>query len=88
MARQHLGNLGAPANRRREGDPMSAFDRLPPDLRAWLCTAALPWSPRSALRAWRRALQDTGCAEAAAARLTAIEAGQLARQAPRVWGAL
>lgn len=72
-------NLGAAPNRRREGDVMSAYDRLPPELRAWLAQAALPWSPRSALRAWRGALRRTGCAEAAAARLSAIEAGQLAR---------
>ncbi|WP_260349929.1 DUF6525 family protein, partial [Alloyangia mangrovi] len=46
--------------RRREGDVMSAYDRLPPELRAWLAQAALPWSPRSALRAWRGALVRTG----------------------------
>jgi hypothetical protein len=46
------GNLGAsrlPA-RRRSMDPMRAYDRLPPDLRAWLADAARPWSPTSCLR--------------------------------------
>ncbi|WP_353471859.1 DUF6525 family protein [Salipiger sp. H15] len=76
-------NLGATPNRRRASDAMSAYDRLPPELRAWLAQAALPWSPRSALRAWRGALTRTGCAEAAAARLSAIEAVQLARAAGR-----
>ncbi|NDV49505.1 MULTISPECIES: DUF6525 family protein [unclassified Salipiger] len=74
-------NLGAAPTRRREGDVMSAYDRLPPDLRAWLAQAALPWSPRSALRAWRGALARTGCADAAAARLSAIEARHLERLA-------
>ncbi|MFG6508908.1 MULTISPECIES: DUF6525 family protein [unclassified Sulfitobacter] len=43
--------------RRRQGNPMAAFDQLPPPLRAWLAQAALPWSPRSAHRLWCRALQ-------------------------------
>ncbi|MBK5928417.1 hypothetical protein CCR87_13925 [Rhodobaculum claviforme] len=58
---------------------MRAFDRLPPDLRAWLHGAALPWSPRSALRLWRRALADTGDPAAARARMDAAEARTLAR---------
>lgn len=65
---------------------MEAYDRLPPRLRAWLSEAALSWSPRSAQRAWRKALDDArGDEDAACARLSQIEAGMLLRDAPRVW---
>ena len=38
------GNLGQTRlrRRRRDGDAMAEFDRLPPPLRAWLAAAALP----------------------------------------------
>jgi hypothetical protein len=65
---------------------MVAFDRLPPDLRGWLSTAALPWSPRSALRAWQVALRRTrGDQSAALDRLSRTELRQLRKDAPRVW---
>jgi hypothetical protein len=76
--------------RARAGCPMAAYDRLPPPLRAWLATAALPWSPQSALRIWRRAgggkagLIRLGRAEAALlARDTLTGGGGGQRQAPR-----
>ena len=52
------GNLGRTGLRlrRRAADPMADYDRLPADLRVWLAAAALPWSPRSAARAFARAL--------------------------------
>lgn len=52
------GNLGRTGlrRRRRDGCPMADFDRLPPDLRAWLAAAVLPWSPRSVLQAFGKAL--------------------------------
>ncbi|QDL93612.1 hypothetical protein FDP22_06515 [Paroceanicella profunda] len=84
-ARQRGGNAGASAlpRRRRTTDPMAAFDRLPPDLRAWLAGAARPWSPRSAHRAWQRALRDArGDTATARAALTALEARLLLRDAP------
>jgi hypothetical protein len=65
---------------------MSAYDRLPPDLRTWLAEAALPWSAASVLRLWTRSLQETGCTEAARERLARAEAKTLAREAARVWG--
>ncbi|MFN3527227.1 MAG: DUF6525 family protein, partial [Paracoccus sp. (in: a-proteobacteria)] len=51
------GNLGQTAQRmrRRSRDPMADFDALPAPLRRWLAQAALPWSPASCLRLWRRA---------------------------------
>ncbi|MGY6411467.1 MAG: DUF6525 family protein [Alkalilacustris sp.] len=73
------GNLATALPCRRGAPPMQMYDRLPPELRAWLREAALPWSPRSALRLWRRALAETGDPGAARARLDAAEARQLAR---------
>ncbi|MBR9844164.1 MAG: hypothetical protein GYB25_13470 [Rhodobacteraceae bacterium] len=71
-------NLRAGNMRRRAGDPMREFDALPPPLRAWLREAALPWSPKSALRIWQKACRE-GDTEEALRRLTAVEAGTLAR---------
>jgi hypothetical protein len=75
------GNLWAtrlPA-RRRNVDPMAAFDALPPDLRDWVAHAALPWSPSSCLKLWCRALAEEGCPDRARARLDRAEAALLAR---------
>ena len=58
---------------------MAEFDRLPPPLRAWLAAAALPWSPRSAARAYARAStrhgSDTPTALAELGRLEARRLG-------------
>ncbi len=75
----HNGQSALP-RRRQSGDPMQSFDRLPPALRRWLAQAALPWSPRSAQRAWQRSLTLCGGdLDAALARMTEIERRQLAR---------
>ncbi len=75
----HNGQSALP-RRRQSGDPMQSFDRLPPALRRWLAQAALPWSPRSAQRAWQRSLAlCDGDLDAALARMTEIEHRQLAR---------
>ena len=74
--------------RRRAGNPMAEYDRLPPDLRRWLNGAALPWSPRSALRAWQDAMrQAEGDAGSAAQALSGLEERLLKRDAVNVWGA-
>ncbi|MEY8839776.1 DUF6525 family protein, partial [Cribrihabitans sp. XS_ASV171] len=36
--------------RRRDEDPMRAYDALPQPLRQWMAGAALPWSPASCRR--------------------------------------
>jgi hypothetical protein len=79
------GNLGATSlrPRRRELDPMRVYDRLPPELRAWMAEAALPWSPKSCLRLWRKALSEEGCPARARARLDRAEAALLARDRMR-----
>lgn len=78
------GNLGQTRlkRRRRSGDPMQAFDRLPPELRRWIAQAALPWSPASCLSLWRKALSEHGSTEAALDRLRRAEAALLMRERP------
>lgn len=75
------GNLGATSLRRRSrpGDPMRAYDALPPELRAWIAQAALPWSPRSCARLWEKARRGGLGPEAALAVLSHAEARTLAR---------
>ena len=73
--------------RTRRGVPMARFDRLPPELRAWLKRAALPWSVRAVERIWKRALAEArGDRAVALARLDAAERAALRRDAARVWG--
>lgn len=55
---------------------MQAYDALPPELRQWMSTAALPWSPASARGIWRKAGGATN-PEAALERLAAVEAATL-----------
>ncbi|SMO44663.1 hypothetical protein SAMN06265221_102219 [Paracoccus laeviglucosivorans] len=66
---------------------MARYDGLPDELRRWLASAALPWSARSALRLWQRALRecpaDTGHALQA---LSRAEMRLLQRDAASVWG--
>ena len=76
MAR-NLGQTRLRKRRRRE-DPMREFDRLPPPLRAWLAhDAVLPWRPRSALRAYNRALAQSGAPVEALAELERLQAARL-----------
>lgn len=66
--------------RRRQGSSMQAYDALPRELRLWLASACLPWSPGSARRIW----DGAGGAHnpmAAAARLDAIERAMMQRDA-------
>jgi hypothetical protein len=76
-----MSNLRSRRAKAREGCPMAAHDRLPRPLRLWLHGAALPWSPRSALRIYTRALRLTGCETAALERLARAEKVTLERGA-------
>lgn len=78
-------NLVASRVRLRAVNPMREHDRLPAEVRQWAIHAALPWSARSLVRVWSRALRETGSKSAALARLSAVEAQALARDAERVW---
>lgn len=73
--------------RKRTTDPMLAYDRLPADLRIWLSQAALPWSPHSALRAWRRALHTCGGnSKLAKLKMTRAEQRQMVKDVRKIWG--
>jgi hypothetical protein len=69
---------------RRRPSSMAEFDRLPPDLRAWLAQAALPWSVRSVRKLWHSAQRRYG-AQGALRYLSDLEARALTRDAPRIW---
>lgn len=78
------GNLGRVGLRRRpaRGDAMADYDRLPEPARRWLAAAVLPWSPRSAGRAYAAALARHGEVAAALAALDRLEKARLARAGP------
>ena len=80
-------NTRASLQMRARGNPMSACDRLPPELRRWFAGAALPWSARLTLRIWHRALRGDGSPEAAVARLLPPEVTMVTRDAARILGA-
>ena len=69
--------------RRRASVPMQEFDELPPALRVWLHQAVLPWSPRSALRIWRRALSCHGRTDQAIGACKRAEEWTLAQERDR-----
>ena len=71
----------------RTRNPMHDYDRLPPELRAWLAGAALPWRPASVQKVFARAMARTGDPMHALAQLDAVEARLVARDAAAVWGA-
>ncbi|TMV67969.1 hypothetical protein FGG78_31600 [Thioclava sp. BHET1] len=79
-------NLRDPRARHRPGVPMAGFDALPKPLRHWLGQAALPWSVRSARRAWMRALDQSQGREAEAlSLLSRMERATLRRGQGAVW---
>ncbi|SIT84476.1 DUF6525 family protein [Pontibaca methylaminivorans] len=80
-------NLATSLKRRNRPRPMERYDRLPPELRGWLAGAALPWSPHSALKLWRRLKRECqGDMAAIRRRMDLAEARMLARDAPKIWG--
>jgi len=81
-------NTGMTTLRRRirSRNPMQDYDRLPPELRAWLAQAALPWRSGSAHRIYARAMARTGDKARALAQLDAAERRLVARDAAAIWG--
>ncbi|MGR3502651.1 DUF6525 family protein [Pseudaestuariivita sp.] len=71
----------------RRGDKMRSFDGLPPDLRRWVASAALPWRAASVKAAYGKALRQTGCPTAALRALDALQDRLIAKDAAAVWGA-
>jgi len=74
-------NLGETSLRRRRnaGSSMQSFDALPLPVRRWLSEAALPWSPASARRVWRRAKRKGLSVDEALVLLAEAENRMLAR---------
>jgi len=72
--------------KRRAEDPMRDFDRLPPELRAWLASAVLPWRPRSVRRAFERAVARTRNRAHALEELDRLQERLVAEDARAVWG--
>jgi hypothetical protein len=85
MMRSNLGSTGLRRSRSTT-HPLRVYDRLPPELRAWLARAVLPWRPESARKAFDRALAQTGSTRRALERLDAMERRLVARDAATVWG--
>ncbi|MEM7176090.1 MAG: DUF6525 family protein [Pseudomonadota bacterium] len=82
------GNRGQTSlkRKRRNEDPMRDYDRLPQALRVWLAQAVLPWRPRSAQRAFRRAFAQTRDESCALAELDRLQDRLIAEDARHVWG--
>ncbi|WGW03216.1 DUF6525 family protein [Tropicibacter oceani] len=72
-------NLASTLRRRRRSDPMRTYDTLPRPLRAWIAQAALPWSPASCLRIWRKARAQGAAPETILDRLDRAEQKALSR---------
>tara|TARA_R110000787_G_scaffold22862_1_gene66004 strand:- start:1178 stop:1480 length:303 start_codon:yes stop_codon:yes gene_type:complete len=76
-----LTNRGATSlrTRRRNEDPMQAYDALPAPVRSWLSQAALPWSPASCRKILRQARLRGEGLEDVLARLDRAQRNTLAR---------
>lgn len=79
MARYNKNRASKLPARKRNIDPMAAYDALPPELRAWLQDAKLPWSAHSCKRIWTGARAKGASPQEALERLNKIEAATLAR---------
>jgi hypothetical protein len=77
MTRKNLGETGI-TPRLGSKNPMRAYDQLPPALRGWMRDAVLPWSARSCLKIWNKALREGLDTAATIDRLDAIEQAMLA----------
>ena len=53
--KQNLGETNL-RRKKRIGNPMNEFDKLPRPLRQWLNKAILPWSPLSVRRVWLKSI--------------------------------
>lgn len=65
---------------------MQDFDRLPPELRAWIARAALPWRPRSVKRSFEKAMARTKDKASALRELDRLQERLVAKDGRKVWG--
>ncbi|WP_122074301.1 DUF6525 family protein [Pseudophaeobacter sp. EL27] len=77
-SKRNLGETSA-KRRKRSEDPMLAYDQLPRDLRLWIQSAKLPWSPASCRRVWLKTKARGDSLEQTLASLDRAEAATLAR---------
>ncbi|MEM6608087.1 MAG: DUF6525 family protein [Pseudomonadota bacterium] len=82
-------NLGSTSlkRKRRAADPMREYDNLPPELRAWLSTAILPWRPRSVQRSFERFYAQSKNKTSAILELDKLQHRRVAQDGRKVWGA-
>jgi len=73
--------------KRRARHPMQDYDRLPPQLRAWVSEAMLPWRAVTVQRAYDKALSRVGTHDRALRELDRIQRNLVAKDAVRIWGA-
>ncbi len=66
---------------------MTDYDRLPPELRAWVANALLPWRAVTVKRAYDRALSRVGHPDLALGELDRVQRSLVAKDAGRIWGA-
>lgn len=69
--------------RKRSEDPMQTYDLLPRELRLWMQSAKLPWSPASCRAVWRKAQIRGDSLGQILASLDRAEAATLARVSKR-----
>ena len=72
--------------KRSRGNAMRAYDRLAPDLRAWVANAMLPWRAGSVESAFAKALAKTGSRSEALKALDQMQNRLLAKDGVRIWG--
>ena len=84
MARYNKNRASDLPARKRNVDPMAAYDALPPELRAWLQEAKLPWSAHSCKKIWSSARAKGASPQEALDRLNRVEAATLARDSRRL----
>lgn len=84
-----LKNRGATSLKttRRARNPMGEYDRLPPQLRAWVSRAMLPWRAATVQRAYDKALARVGDPEQALDELDRLQRSLVTKDAMRIWGA-
>jgi len=73
-------------SRRRAGNPMREYDRLPRELRRWVAEAIMPWRAGSVEVAYKKALKRTGRPDLALRELDRIQRSMVAKDGRKVWG--
>ena len=65
---------------------MQEYDKLSPELRAWISSAILPWRPRSVQRVFDKAFARTRNTASALLELDRLQERRVAEDGVKVWG--